>query len=64
MAEGSDVHYWWLIFIGAMVLLGVMFWAFARNRKSDVDPEGTERATRELYQEEQREHERDGNSGL
>lgn len=64
MAEGSDVNYWNLIFIGAMLLLAVMFWAFYKNKKSKVDPEVTERATHELYKEEQRMHERDGNSGL
>lgn len=64
MAEGSDVTYWNLIFIGAMLLLAVMFWAYFKNKKSKVDPEVTERATHELYQEEQRMHERDGNSGL
>ncbi|GLR48237.1 hypothetical protein [Sphingomonas astaxanthinifaciens] len=64
MAEGSDVHYWWLVLVGAFVLLGVLFYAFNRNRKSDVPPEVTERATRELYAEEKRAHERDGNSGL
>ncbi|GAA4029419.1 hypothetical protein GCM10022281_05740 [Sphingomonas rosea] len=64
MAEGSDVHYWWLVLVGAFVLLGVLFYAFSRNKKSDVPPDVTERATRELYAEEQREHEHDGKSGL
>lgn len=41
-----------------------MIWAFTRNRKSKIDPEVTERATRENYAAEQREHERDGHSGL
>lgn len=65
MAEGSDVNYWTLVTIlGPIILLGVMIWAFTRNRKSKVDPEVTERATHDLYKEEQRAHERDGNSGL
>jgi hypothetical protein len=65
MAEGSDVNYWTLVtIIGPILLLGVMIWAFTRNRKSKIDPEVTERATRDLYKEEQRAHERDGNSGL
>jgi hypothetical protein len=64
MAEGSDVSYWWLVFIGIMITGAVMFWAMMKNRKSRIDPEVTERATHELYKEEQRAHERDGNSGL
>lgn len=65
MAEGSDVNYWTLVTVlGPILLLGVMIWAFTRNRKSKVDPEVTDRATREVYREEQRLHERDGNSGL
>ena len=64
MDDVSSVQYWGLIFIGAMLMLAVMAYAFVRNRKSKVDPEVTERATHDLYQEEQRAHERDGNSGL
>ena len=65
MAEGSDVNYWTLVtIIGPILLLGVMIWAFTRNKKSKVDPEVTERATRENYAAEQRDHERDGHSGL
>ena len=65
MAQGSDASYWTIVtIIGPILLLGVMIWAFTRNRKSKIDPEVTERATHELYQEEQRMHERDRNSGL
>jgi hypothetical protein len=65
MAEGSGASYWILaVFIGPMILLAVMFWAYSRNKKSKIDPEVTERATHDLYKEEQRLHERDGNSGL
>ena len=65
MAEGSDVNYWTLVtIVGPIILLGVMIWVLTRNSKSKVDPEVTERATRENYAAEQREHERDGNSGL
>jgi hypothetical protein len=65
MAEGSDVNYWSLVTIlGPILLLGVMIWAFTRNRKSKVDTDVTEQATHDLYKEEQRLHERDGNSGL
>lgn len=65
MAEGSNVDYWTLVIvIGPLLLLGVMIYAFTRNKKSKIDPEVTERATRENYAAEQREHERDGNSGL
>jgi hypothetical protein len=65
MAEGSDVNYWTLVTIlGPIILLAVMIWAFTRNKKSKIDPEVTDRATHEIYKEEQRIHERDGNSGL
>ena len=65
MAEGSDVNYWTLVTIlGPILLLGVMIWAFTRNKKSKIDPEVTEQGTRDVYAAEQREHERDGNSGL
>ncbi len=65
MAEGWDTSYWILaVFVGPMVLLAVMFYAFFKNKKSKIDPEVTERATHDLYKEEQRLHERDGNSGL
>lgn len=65
MAEGSDVNYWLLVTVlGPLLLVAVMAWAFLKNKKSKVDPEVTERATRENYAAEQRDHERDGNSGL
>ena len=65
MAEGSDVNYWGIVtIVGPILLVLVMAWAFLKNKKSKVDPEVTERATRENYAAEQREHERDGNSGL
>ena len=64
MAEGSDVNYWNLIFIGAMLLLVVIAFAMLRNRKSRVDPDVTERATRDNYEKEHRENERDPGSGL
>ena len=65
MAEGSDVNYWGIVtIVGPILLVLVMAWAFLKNKKSRVDPEVTERATRENYAAEQREHERDGHSGL
>ena len=65
MAEGSDVNYWTLVTIlGPLLLLAVMIYAFTRNKKSKIDPEVTERATRENYAAEQRDHEQDGKSGL
>ena len=65
MGEGSDLNYWSIVtIIGPILLVVVMAWAFLKNKKSKVDPEVTERATRENYAAEQREHERDGNSGL
>ncbi|WP_426266408.1 hypothetical protein [Sphingomonas sp. LHG3443-2] len=65
MVESSNVDYWSLVTIlGPILLVVVMAWAFLKNKKSKIDPEITERATRENYAAEQREHERDGNSGL
>jgi uncharacterized sodium:solute symporter family permease YidK len=64
MAEGSDVNYWLLVLIGIFIVGAIMLWAIFRNRKSRVDPEVTERATRELYEEEHRDHKRDPGSGL
>ena len=65
MAEGSDVNYWLLVTVlGPLLLVAVMAWAFVKNKKSKVDPDVTERATRENYAAEQREHEQDGKSGL
>ena len=64
MAEGSDVNYWLLVFIGIMIVGAIMLWAIVRNRKDGVDPKITEQSTRDLYQEEQRIHKRDPGSGL
>jgi hypothetical protein len=65
MCEGDTTSYWTLVTIlGPVILLGVMIWAFMKNRKSKIDPKVTEQATRDLYKEEQRIHERDGHSGL
>lgn len=63
-AEGADVSYWNLIFIGAMLLGVVILYAFIRNKKSKVNPEITEEGTRRLYEEEQRIHKNDPGSGL
>ena len=65
MAESSNVDYWTLVTIlGPIILLAVMIYAFTRNKKSKIDPEVTEQGTRDVYAEEQRDHERDGKSGL
>ena len=64
MAEGSDVNYWNLIFIGAMILGAILLWATLRNRKSNVSQDTTERGTARVYEEEQRIHQNDPNSGL
>lgn len=65
MVEVSNVNYWTLVtIVGPILLLAVMIYAFTRNKKSKIDPEVTERATRENYAAEQREHEQDGKSGL
>ena len=62
--EGADVSYWNLIFIGAMVLLAVILFAFFKNKRSKIDPEITEEGTRRVYEEEERIHKRDPGSGL
>ena len=64
MAEGSDVNYWNLVIIGIFIVGAIMLWAVFRNKKDNVDPEITERGTREVYKEEQRIHENDKSSGL
>jgi hypothetical protein len=64
MADGNDVNYWNLIFIGAMLLGAVILWAILRNRKSPIDQRTTEEGTRRVYEEEQRIHENDKTSGL
>jgi hypothetical protein len=64
MGSGNDVNYWNLIFIGAMLLGAVIFWAMMRNRKSTVDPQITEEGTHRVYEEEQRIHRKDPGSGL
>ena len=64
MAEGSDINYWNLIFIGAMILGAILLWATIRNRKSRISQDTTERGTRQNYAEEQRAHQNDPGSGL
>lgn len=65
MGANSDVDYWTLVTIlGPLILLGIIAWAIVRNKSSKVSEERTERATHELYQEEQRAHENDKSSGL
>ena len=64
MAEGSDVNYWLLVFVGIMIVGAIMLWATVRNRKDKVDPNITEQGTRDVYREEQRIHEDDRSSGL
>lgn len=63
-AQGNDVAYWLLVFVGIMIVGGIMLWAIARNKKDKVDPSITERGTRDVYAEEQRAHENDKSSGL
>ena len=63
-AAGSDVSYWYLIFIGAMLLGAVILWAMLRNRKAKVDPRITDAGTHRVYEEEERIHKRDPGSGL
>ena len=51
--------------VGAAILLAVMAWAVMRTRSKGKrsSPERTERATHELYEEEERKR-RDGTDGL
>ena len=65
MHDTGITSYWGLVTIlGPIILLVVMIYAFTRNRKSKVDPEVTEQATRDNYAAEQKAHEHDGKSGL
>jgi hypothetical protein len=45
--------------VGGLLLASVLLWAVLRNRKSPVDPERTERATHDLYDEEEAARRRD-----
>ena len=50
--------------IGGFTLAGVIFWAMVKNKaKGPADIERTERATRELYKEEDAAHRRDNDFG-
>jgi hypothetical protein len=45
--------------IGALILAAVLLWAVIRNRRSKVDPKRTDRATRDLYEQEEAARRRD-----
>jgi hypothetical protein len=62
--DGGGFSWSVLTIVGPILLLAVLLWAVLRNRKprrEDVDR--TERATRELYREEDRAHRRDNDFG-
>ncbi len=49
--------------VGPLLLAAVLLWALMRNRKSRVDPDVTEKATHDVYDEEEakrREEDGDG----
>ena len=53
-----------LTIVGPILLAIVLLWAVLKNRKArPEDVDRTERATRELYQEEDRAHRRDNDFG-
>ena len=59
--DAGGVNWAILNIVGPLLLLGVLAWAFMRNRKDRGGIEGTERRTREVYDEEEaRRRERDG----
>jgi flagellar biosynthesis/type III secretory pathway M-ring protein FliF/YscJ len=65
MAAGSDVNYWTIVtIVGPLVLVLVIAWAIIRNRRSGVSEETTEEGTRQVYRDEQREHQDEPGSGL
>ncbi|WP_205481221.1 hypothetical protein [Sphingomonas arenae] len=66
MADGNDVNYWNLIFIGAMLLLAVIVVLMLRSkpRSQEMHDPTTDEGTRRVYEEEQRIHKRDPGSGL
>ena len=45
--------------IGALILAAVLLWAVMRNKKSKVDKDRTERATHDLYDQEEAARRRD-----
>jgi hypothetical protein len=45
--------------VGALILAAVLLWAVLRNKRSKVDPDRTERATHDLYDEEEAARRRD-----
>ena len=42
--------------VGPLLLIAAILWAALRNRRSKVSPDETDRATRDLYKEEDRAH--------
>ena len=66
MATASTVNYWSLVtIIGPILLLAVLVWVIARNRRQTPRDEArTEQATRDVYAAEQKAHEGEPGSGL
>lgn len=48
------------VIVGPILLIIVLLWAMFRNRSSRASMDHTERATRELYEREERDAEREG----
>jgi hypothetical protein len=40
--------------VGPLILAAVLLWALMRNRKDPIDPDRTERATHDVYDEEEK----------
>jgi uncharacterized membrane protein len=55
----GGINIFFMEVVGAIILVAVIFWAVMRTRSKgkESSPETTERATRELYEEEERRRE-------
>jgi hypothetical protein len=49
--------------VGPLILAVVLLWVFLRNRKDPGDPERTERATHDVYDEEERKRREEDGDG-
>ncbi len=62
--DGGGFSWSLLTILGPILIFIVLVWVVLKNRKAKPgDIERTERATRELYQEEDRAHRRDNDFG-
>ena len=66
MAGGNDINYWWLIFIGAMLLGALLLVLTLRQkpREQEMSDPDANAGVRQVYEEEQRLHQNDPGSGL